>query len=631
MDTLFLALKKLLVGTMFVVFAFVMVYVPQAPTSTVATVEAQWIVSDPGNTTQNLWGTIQQTLSTVMEKSGLAKTFSLDKIAWSMAKRAVTMMAADFLAWVNSGFEGQPMFVRDLRGFITGVADAEIGSFIEGLGDVGSFICEPFRLDVRIAVAIRMATVEDRERTAPSCTLSGVIDNIQGFIDGTDPGRGLADWLTITATPQTYTPYGALLSAEAKGRASLINAQGEEIELLKFGGGFLSQSVCEIIEGTDEEDCAITTPGVTIAGQVNKVLGLNQDILVQADEINEYIGELVTALANQAIIGGAGLLGLTGGGGSGSGGSSNGSILDQLRNEADNQAANSLGNAIDTLNQALRAERDYRATNQELLDELAIFISDSTNSEAERTIASFINEEVFSEIQRSDENIISLATLIAQYTAADANEQIEIYVEYSNLNITTPTRKAENLNGWRTRMSTIGIPITDPALDAAALSGITRENVLPKMETDLQSEQAFMDKLTYYRIHFQANRSVFDTLTYPNGYVQRVPISRSARDTAGEAIREIDLQRESIQNNIDRLEFLIERHTDANSQETDQIIGNYQTIPLLNDLEIDVVFDAWDRDAEREEIYSPSIVYEHILENDIPVTAGMIRVWRDSD
>ncbi len=469
MDTLFLALKKLLVGTIFVVFAFVMVYVPQAPTSQVETVEAAAsgsVVFDPRNTLQNFWSTAQETISAATETLGWGKSISLDGIAWSLAKRAISMMANEFLNWVNSGFQGRPAFVTDLRGFLTDVADQEFGQFISELGDVGSFICAPFRLDVQIAVAVQYQQGRDGEQSAPTCTLSGVIDNIQGFIDGTDPGRGLADWLTITATPQTYTPYGAVLSAQAAGRARLINAQGEELQLLEFGGGFLSQSVCELIEGTNEENCTITTPGVTIAGQLNKVLGAGQDVLVEADEVNEYIGELLGALANQAISGAAGLLGLSGNTGQSYGGY-DGSYLDALYQESIDGSGNITGTARDNLSDALRSERNYRLESQLLLDLLTEFILDDENPQGARDVAAILNEEIANEIFISNDNITALTSLLTEYDSATSDRQIAIFIEYSNLDITDDGRKSRNLNEWREQMSLIGIdPVDSRGLNA---------------------------------------------------------------------------------------------------------------------------------------------------------------------
>jgi hypothetical protein len=509
MDTFFLGLKKILVATIFVVFAFVMTYVPLAPTSQVAQVNAGGvggIVHDPINTAQNALTTIQGTITAAAASLDWTKNLTLDSIAWSLAKRAISMMAAEFLNWVNSGFQGKPAFVTDLRGFLLDVADTEIGSIISDLGGVGSFICAPFRLDVQIAIATQYQQGRDGEQSAPTCTLTGIIDNIEGFISGIDPGRGLADWLTITNTPQTYTPYGAVLSAQATARARLINAEGEEIQLLNYGSGFISQSVCEIIEGTDQENCQITTPGVTIASQLNKVLGVGQDILVEADEINEYIGELLGALANQAIIGAAGLLGLSGGGGSYGG--YDGSYLEALKGEANDTA--SIASASDTIVDALRSERVYRSDNQFLLDKLTDFILDETNSDEETServysgdnnlllnrsrysvpdetnsdgeisIATILSEEISNEVTRSNQHIITLTSFIAEYDDATTDQKVEIFIEYSQLNLTNDVRKAQNLADWKKQMSLIGIDPTDDR-------GVTEIlNKLEEAEGDVQ-------------------------------------------------------------------------------------------------------------------------------------------------
>lgn len=462
MDSLFLGLKKVLTATMFIVFAFVFTYVPVAPTSHVETVEAGAlgnIVYDPSNTAQS-------TLSAVADTASWTKNNVLDGIAWSLAKATVSGMVSSLIDWVNSGFEGKPAFVEDLGGFLLNVADQEIGNVINDLGGIGSFICAPFRLDVQIAVATQYAEYRggDAEQSAPSCTLTGIIDNIEGFISGVDPGNGLADWLTITATPQTYTPYGAVLSAQATARARLINAQGEEIKLLEFGGGFLSQSVCQTIEGTSEQDCSITTPGKIVQEALSFNLDSGRQSLVEADEINELIGALFGQLANKAITGVAGLLGLSGGN-SYSYSDYDGSYLDELVNDE----LGGVSSPVDTIAETLRAERIYRNTAQSYLDELALFIVDPENPDGERNLAAILNQEIFEEKTASDEIITILTSYLTEYDDATRDRQIEILIEYTNLDITSVVTQTRNTNEWREQAALIGIAVD--VLDLTAFDG----------------------------------------------------------------------------------------------------------------------------------------------------------------
>ncbi len=467
MDTFFLGLKKLLVTTMFVVFAFVMIYVPQAPTSNVAEVNAGGfggIVFDPTNTAQNLNTTIQSTISAAANTLNWTKENVLDGIGWALAKRVVSGMVSSLIDWVNSGFQGRPAFITDLGGFLRNIVDEELGRVISELGAVGSFICSPFRLDVQVSIATQYAQfdADGREQSAPTCTLTGVIDNIQGFISGIDPGRGLADWLTITATPETYTPYGALLSAQATARARLINAEGTTLTELNWGSGFLSQSVCQAIEGTSgAQDCSIVTPGAIIQDALTLNLDSGRQVLVQADEINELIGALLGQLANKAITGINGLLGLSSGTGFTYTDYGAGSFLDALRAEADVTVASSTGDGSSLMTDTLRAERNSRSTNIHLLDKLAAFIVDPRNATGSREIATILNEEIFVEVQRSNNIIIALTQYVAEFDTASTSRQVEIFVEYSNLDITSEIRKAQNIADWQSQMSLLGIDPTD--------------------------------------------------------------------------------------------------------------------------------------------------------------------------
>ena len=469
MDTFFLGLKKLLVTTMFVVFAFVMIYVPQAPTSNVAEVNAGGggggrIVFDPTNTAQNLNTTIQSTINAAADTLNWTKENILDGIGWALAKRVISGMVSSLIDWVNSGFEGRPAFITDLGGFLRNIVDEELGRVISELGAVGSFICSPFRLDVQVSIATQYAQfdADGRNQSAPTCTLTGIIDNIQGFISGIDPGRGLADWLTITATPETYTPYGALLSAQATARARLINAEGTTLTELNWGSGFLSQSVCQAIEGTSSgQDCSIVTPGAIIQDALTLNLDSGRQVLVEADEINELIGALLAQLANKAITGISGLLGLSSGTGFTYTDYGAGSFLDALKAEADVVVASSTKDGSSLMTDSLRAERNSRSTNIHLLDKLAAFIVDPRNATGSREIATILNEEIFVEVQRSNNNIIALTQYVAEFDTASTSRQVEIFVEYSNLDITNEVRKAQNLADWQSQMSLLGIDPTD--------------------------------------------------------------------------------------------------------------------------------------------------------------------------
>jgi hypothetical protein len=323
MSTIQTLIQKAVVGTLIFVFALVMTYIPQPFTQTVPEAEAAGVfgkVTDLYNGAINT-GTMISTSMTAGSASvsanadvlQLSKNTTLDAVAWGLAKSILSDMTSSIVDWINNGFEGSPSFVQDLEGFLLNTADKEFGKYLEALGGPLSILCSPFKLDIRVALALEYQATRKGEGT--TCTLTGVLENIENFElgGGSGPNQGWNDWFTVTTNPKQYTKYGSLLDVQAKATAKLMNARGDEITIAGFGNGFLSAKVCEYIEGanTTEEKCKISTPGKVIETALNNSLDSGRESLIQADEINEIIAALFGQLAKQVVTGAAGLLGLS--------------------------------------------------------------------------------------------------------------------------------------------------------------------------------------------------------------------------------------------------------------------------------------------------------------------------------
>jgi hypothetical protein len=463
MDAFFNTLKKGLVAMMFVVVGFSMTYIPQLPSSHVDTVEASGATGGatlPMQVVQNasaLAGNALASITSIATGSLSLKENVLDGIGWAIAKRIVSGMVRSLIDWVNTGFKGSPAFISDLKGFLTTIADEEFGRVISEMKGPGSFVCSPFQLKVELSLQKQFAQSRATGQSAPTCTLTGVIDNIEGFISGIDPGNGLSDWLEITSTPQTNTPYGAVLNAEVAARARLINAEGQVLTEANWGDGFLSQKICESVGGdSGGQQCTISKPGRVIADQLNKALGAGQDALIEADEINELIAALLGQLANKALTGINGLLGLSGGTGFTESGY-DGSYLDQLVDESDALLTDISDEGIDTvIVPQLKRQIEYRevivayqtefqtfldqplpeltesgenvsATNQSTYSQLLVYRQNVQNELAN------LNDQ----LAQTNQDILSMINLAYRYDQADADQKIEVQLEFTNLPILT--------------------------------------------------------------------------------------------------------------------------------------------------------------------------------------------------
>lgn len=459
MDIFFNLLKKGLVATVFLVFAFVATYIPQ-PYNNVPEVEAGGLAGGATEWTQianniqlgavNIATTASAGFDSITSwatGSLWVKENILDGIGWALAKRIVSMMVRSLIDWINSGFQGSPAFVQDLKGFLLQAADEVIGEYLSDLGGVFDFICDPFRLDVQVSVALQYQQTRSNGgdgAPAPTCTLSGVIDNITNFIGGTFTDGGWDDWFDITATPQTYTPYGSMLSAQAGARARIVNAQGEEIKLLDFGDGFLSGEICEIVHGASSprEDCFITKPGKIIEEALSFNLDSGRQSLIAADEINEIIAALLGQLANTVMTGAAGLLGLSSGTGYTYSGFTGGSYLDNLvASSTDGFDYTASGGLISTALSIQIAYRDLAINNEALLD---AYQADITNSVANRDAARVARDEARNII------ITTQGAFPAPFTAAPTShigQLTTLETEYNNP-ATTDARRLEIMDAY---------------------------------------------------------------------------------------------------------------------------------------------------------------------------------------
>ena len=311
MDAFFTLIKKSLVATMFVTFGLMETYVPIPHTNNVNQAEAQWAVFDASNAIKQGLDYVQQKLIEGWNWAIANKEMFLDGIAWKATKMVVAGMLDSIRAWARNGFEGRPMFVEDIEGFLRESADRAFGEYIQELGSVGSFLCDPFKLDFQIALTALYA--RDRINQPVTCTLTGIIDNLDGFLSGTRGSfaqGGWNDWFDITADPMTYTPVGALVTADQVAQARIVNARGVVAKELDYGNSWLSQKDCETVEegGVEKTFCSIISPGKTLQEAVTFNIDGERQALITADEFNEAVVEIGGALATKIFADNGGLL-----------------------------------------------------------------------------------------------------------------------------------------------------------------------------------------------------------------------------------------------------------------------------------------------------------------------------------
>ncbi len=461
-----LAAQRILVATFLFCFVFVSLYVPQ-PFNKINEVEAGGLTGGatlPMQIVQNasaLAGNISASASAVANSAVAFSSGSLwikenilDGIGWALAKSIISKMTKSIVSWINSGFKGSPAFVQDMGAFLTNVADETIGDYIQQLGGPLSFICSPFQLDVRIALTASYVRARDGQPAAPTCTLSGALANIENFMDGSFEQGGWDAWFMVATKPETYTPYGNLLTAQSEAGVRILNAKGQQTKLLDFGGGFLSSKICEAVSGagTTKDNCFISTPGKVIQEALTFQLSTGEESLIAADEFNEIIVALFAQLSEKAITGAAGLLGLSGGTGYTYPGFDGGSYLDAAASSTIDTTK--LGSMIDT---GLAAEQRYRTAAETYLPILTAYATNTLNEPARRDLANTAANKIPPLLIVINDNISTLTSLKAQYTALGPNpdtSQIQsILYTFTSLTLHTDREVDVAIDNWNSLLN----------------------------------------------------------------------------------------------------------------------------------------------------------------------------------
>jgi hypothetical protein len=275
-------------------------------------------VSDAATHALLLYISGQQTTQTARNAAGDSNKV-VNCLVNVIAKVALQQITISVVNWINSGFSGQPSFVTNYEQFFTNVADLAAGEFIKGSGL--AFLCSPFKLQIKVAIAQSYAN-----RGAQSCSLTGIINNITNFMNGSFTQAGWPGLLQFTTVP-TNNPYGAFAYAQV----GLVTAQSNAAANAKSNispTGFLNlqeltgctdptQNGLNIGKGVGLNPQAaaaggqsslppgckpkVVTPGGVIADSLGAVNKSGVDQLGIGNDIDQIISALTTQLITKTL------------------------------------------------------------------------------------------------------------------------------------------------------------------------------------------------------------------------------------------------------------------------------------------------------------------------------------------
>jgi hypothetical protein len=282
-----------------------------APLSIPRSAEAQIPVSvngGPGTLAEGkiVTNTLAIKLGTIkiaeLQGSLVKKEYIIDTIVHVAVRLAIQQLTQSIVRWINSGFQGKPGFVTDLKGFMLDIADKTAGSFIYG-SELG-FLCQGIDLRIVLNISYQQA----RNGSMPQCTLTGIAGNVQGALQRFST---LSNFVQFALVPSNSF-MGAYITAEGTLARRLAQSTQSQQKKLDWGKGFLSLQRCTQSTGADgatSEQCKDVTPAEIVRSELVDWLGTSKTALAVADEISEATAAILGALLQQLVTQASGLLG----------------------------------------------------------------------------------------------------------------------------------------------------------------------------------------------------------------------------------------------------------------------------------------------------------------------------------
>lgn len=258
--------------------------------------------------------TLKQIVTSVATYASYINSYILQPIALIKSGNLMKAMTAGVIAYVTgvANGTGATQFVQNLQKNLQQVGDTQAYAFFVQYGRNSN---SPFASS--ITSALRSNYFQNTSAagfwSANRSTLSLASPNVNAFLGGSWAQGGAKAWFALTTQPQN-NPYTLYQRSQAQLASVVTSATVARLSELNWGQGFMSW--CGgIPEGADTESTdappigdpciqsdgtpgIVKTPGSVITSSLNKVLGGQQDKLVQIGSVANDIGSIMSSLAS---------------------------------------------------------------------------------------------------------------------------------------------------------------------------------------------------------------------------------------------------------------------------------------------------------------------------------------------
>jgi len=234
-----------------------------------------------------------------------------DQVAKGLANKAMVTMTNKTLGWVNTGFDGNPLYIRDIDSYLKTVRDQQIKKFLPNTQKSDPIFGNALRAVITKQVTRQITTQTD------SLLKKGMnTPEAKAYTDFTaDFTKG--GWSALLNT--SNNPLSSLYREADNLAKTISNQKNNTRDELNRNSGFMDVRKCIEVDKQDATKCArysTITPGSVIADQLGTTLGSTMRQLEAVDEINEVVLSFFNRLVDGLFKKNAGLFGLGSLGGS---------------------------------------------------------------------------------------------------------------------------------------------------------------------------------------------------------------------------------------------------------------------------------------------------------------------------
>ncbi|HTH93573.1 MAG TPA: hypothetical protein VL576_03795 [Candidatus Paceibacterota bacterium] len=234
------------------------------------------------------------------------KAACLDGIAYVLSQQVLQQITNRTLRWANTGFGGNPLYIRDIDSYLLSVRNQQISSFLQSEQNSDPIFGNALRSIITLQTTGRS---DGLLRTSPNTPQA---QSYNSFISNFSNGG----WDALLNP--SYNPVGALLNANGTLTYNISKAQNNTQNEIQRNAGYLDMKTCvqyanngqvgnstqngSGLSSSNTPTCLkyeTVTPGSLVAAQVANITNSPTRQAELATQFNEAVGAFFDSLLNQ--------------------------------------------------------------------------------------------------------------------------------------------------------------------------------------------------------------------------------------------------------------------------------------------------------------------------------------------